>query len=348
MNRVLHLSDRWSWMGSHSGYDRFLDRLDEVESVTLRVAPRRFRWLRSNLSARLRGGAWCCSPRSQLEEKSFLDALNADPQALGHVHYAERHHPLFQEAGVDLERVVGTIHHPLSQARHWHPELLRDLGRLRTAIVLFRQGAEVLAGRSRDTRVHFIPHGVDTRFFCPNGSPTESEPSLLFVGENGRDLGTLKRVIDSVSAAHPKVCFDLVIPALHQKPRSRMALAALWGRDRIRWWSNLPDLELRERYRKATALVLPLTSSGASNTVVEALACGLPVVTGRSEGIEDYGGGSAYPLARNEQELSSLCLRYLAEPRWREDVSAAVRRFAVEQLPWERIAKLHEQVYASL
>lgn len=348
MKPVIHLSDRWNWMGAHSGYDLFLRHLQEADPAVVRVAPRPFAWLRGNLSARLRGGAWCCSPRTRLEEEALAQELRARPDAVAHLHYFERHHPFVREQEIDPARVVATVHHPLSQSLGWHAELTADLRRLNTAVVLFRQGIEEIARQSPQTRAHFIPHGVDVDFFSP-GDPLEHRPpTLLFVGENSRDLPTLRQVIEAVSAAHPHVCFDLVVPPLLVKPKTRIALRALRRNPRVRWHSRLSDAELRYAYRRATALLLPLKSSGAVNAVVEALACGLPVVSGPSEGIADYGGGSVFPLASDPSEMTALCLRYLNEPARRAQVAAASRDFALENLHWRRIARLHEEIYAAL
>ena len=54
---------------------------------------------------------------------------------------------------------------------------------------------------------------------------------------------------------------------------------------------NVSDEKLRDFYQKSYLLLMPMESCSANNSLVEALACGLPVVTTAIGGIEDYGGG---------------------------------------------------------
>ena len=107
-----------------------------------------------------------------------------------------------------------------------------------------------------------------------------------------RDVGFSKFTLLSVGHLVPRKAHDLVIRALALLPMvdlviigngpERAALAALAARlsllNRVRFVEALPQAELVKYYAAADALVLVSTREGWANVLLEALACGTPVV----------------------------------------------------------------------
>ena len=116
------------------------------------------------------------------------------------------------------------------------------------------------------------------------------------------------------------------------------------------WHDGLGDPALRTLYQGATLLLLPLACAGAVNSILEALACRLPVVTTDVGGVPDYGGGTVYPIvaAGDDDAMVALVERYLAEPDWRQAVAARCRAFAVSTLAWPLVAAAHHDAYRAL
>lgn len=97
-------------------------------------------------------------------------------------------------------------------------------------------------------------------------------------------------------------------------------------------------------------MLLPMEDSGANTAVVEALACGLPIVTTDVGGIRSYGGGSIFPVAKNNDDSGFLDLvaAYLTDDKFRATVSRESRQFAKAQLDWPVAAKEYIAAYRSL
>ena len=127
-------------------------------------------------------------------------------------------------------------------------------------------------------RVHVNRFGVDTRFW----SPVEAPPSVevLAIGNDGhRDWEALVR-------AAPGIPAPIRILTRHRPPPGLPPNVSWEDAD---WYTQVrSDAEIRELYRSATAVVVPVRDvpqpSGQSVTL-QAMACGRPVVLTRSRGL---------------------------------------------------------------
>ena len=81
----------------------------------------------------------------------------------------------------------------------------------------------------------------------------------------------------------------------------------------VEWAPPLPHPELAARLRTADVFVLPSLEDGFAQTVAEAMACGLPVVTtpntGASDLVEDGINGSVVPI-RDPSALAEAVLAW--------------------------------------
>ncbi len=155
----------------------------------------------------------------------------------------------------------------------------------------------------------------------------------------------LARVVHTLSERHPGIRFDFLVP-LHA--REDRGLAPLLKCPAVTWHAGLNDEALRSLYQQAYLLLLPMSFSGANNSIVEALATGLPIVTTDVGGIRDYGGGTIYPVVANNDDRAAVALveAYLEDPAWRNAISEKCRAFAVRELSWSLVAQKHIDIYS--
>ena len=220
--------------------------------------------------------------------------------------------------------------------------MLTRLRRLRSAIILYRADIPFFEEYVGKDRVRFVPHGVDTDFFrpAPARPATGSGPRLLVSGQFGRDFKLLRDVFRWLAPRIPGLGLDLV-GAHHAVRLVEVKELAALPNVLVHPW--VADERLLALYQSADLLVLSLSHCGANNALVEALACGLPMVATDVGGVRDYGGGRLFPItppgdvAAMAGEIEAL----LNAPEKRQVLAANGRRYAEEELTWRKSAQAH-------
>jgi polysaccharide biosynthesis protein PslH len=142
-----------------------------------------------------------------------------------------------------------------------------------------------LSGKSNVT---VVPNGVDTQYFAFEKKTFKKKKlSFVFIGNF--------RWMPNIDVLH--TLLDDVWPVLHGRfPQSDLHIV---GANIPEWAKNLTQKnvvidgvipDIRDAYRKADALIAPLSIAGGTKfKILEAFACGCPVIT-THEGIAGIGG----------------------------------------------------------
>ncbi len=351
---LLWLRESFPWMGNHSGYEQVCDTLadsllDRPQSVfkASQPLPRSIRRLLATLSGKKKWSSTYDEAGTLLELQTLWRCLRSHHN-LVHAVYAERNIGILPDWKQRLSfKLVATVHQPagLWRIQRHRPELISLLDE---AIVLSSREVayfeQYLPGH-----VHFVPHGVDIDFFCPLPDEAialkhQAPPRCVFCGTWLRDLQTLADVIDKLLAKNPSIQFDLVVPASKRKNPYFYRIAR---HAQVAWHSGISDEQLRDLYRQATLLCLPLLDCTANNALLEAIACGLPIVSNDVGGIPDYTEDSfahLLPVGDADGFVHSI-LALIDSPQECVERGKAARMFAKQQLNWETIATQTLQVY---
>jgi glycosyltransferase involved in cell wall biosynthesis len=339
----IFLSNKIPWFGTHTGYQQLPRYMQKVVPLTRVIAAKncfRERVLGKAYSF-YRGWQQRNQPDAAAEWR-FLHA-NSVPDPVKHVLHFEDHFMFFDQWTKAPRDFVATLHIPPSQ---WSREEREGLKRLSSGIVLYQRELDFFESHVGKGRVKFIRHGVDIEFFRARATPPEPT-RILFSGHYLRNIPMLARVIRKLALRHANIEFHLLVP---ESFRHLDGFAELKNVPQVIWRQKLDDEELRYLICNSWLVLLPMNDSGANTAVVEALACGTPIVTTDVGGIRDYGGGTVFPIVKNDDDdaMIDLVEEYLAHPSRREEVSRASREFAVKELAWPLIAAQHLETYETL
>ena len=184
-------------------------------------------------------------------------------------------------------------------------------------------------------RIHVLRNGVDLELFHPeNRNALRAElqlrvPTLLSVGNllgfKGHGV-----VIEALSLLRE---YELVIAGDGPDRAAFEALARECGVSaRVRFVGSLSQQDLRRYYCAADALVLASSREGWPNVLLEAMACGTPVIATEVGGVPEIvtsRNGGTVLKERSAPALARAVRELLARPPER----TATRRFA-EQFGW--------------
>jgi len=225
---------------------------------------------------------------------------------------------------------------------------------------VFRHSAYGIAGSSEALRVlrakgyvgpgRVIPQfGVDPDLFSPGVPPRDGPPVIGFVARLVEEKGLLV-LLDALATLGGAWRLHVIGSGpLEAKARRRAARLGIAGR--ITWERGIPSTQVPERLRTFTLLVQPSLTrrhwkEQFGRAIVEAMACGVPVVGSASAEIPNVIGDAGLVVPEGDPlALREAIARLLADPGLRTDLARRGRARALECYTHQRIAEQTVGVY---
>ena len=201
-------------------------------------------------------------------------------------------------------------------------------------------------------KITVIYNGVDHQKFRPNGSTASEFPYLLYVGSE-RPRKNLRRLINVFAEIKKLPQFgDLKLvkvgkpgrsPALRQNTLNMVKQAGLEGE--VIFSEQVEDKSLQAFYSSARALVYPSLYEGFGLPVLEAMACGCPVITSNVSSLPEVSGDATLLIdPYSEHALYHAILRILSDLALRNHlISRGLER--ASHFSWENAAEATLEVY---
>jgi glycosyltransferase involved in cell wall biosynthesis len=237
--------------------------------------------------------------------------------------------------------LVVTFHAPIEKTGPHRFDIYPKGLDIDIAVVLATSETKPMQRFIESQKIVYIPHGIDTDRFRPDGHMLNpAKMLLLIVGHYMRDWVVIHRTIDEINQRGLNVEFHVVEPHDGFRPY-------FTGCANVMYHSQISETELIHLYRSADALFLPATNATANNAILEALACGTPVISTLIGGIPDYvndESGWLLPLGDADGHVNLIAsLATNRELAWKRRQAARAQALKFD---WRRIAEQMVALYA--
>jgi glycosyltransferase involved in cell wall biosynthesis len=206
---------------------------------------------------------------------------------------------------------------------------------------------------SRDERIEITWNGVDPHLFCLDTHNSADPNRLLYVGRlaPGKGLRDLVQALELVILQYPEVRISLAGDGpLRGEITSLIKRSGLEENMKL-----LGHVDSRERlcalYQRAWGLILSSRHESLPTVILEAMACGTPVIATRvgsvMDVISDGVSGILVPPRAPEQMAEAIC-RLLGDAALRARLGATARHTVEERFSWQAVGSNYLRCYQTL
>jgi glycosyltransferase involved in cell wall biosynthesis len=186
-------------------------------------------------------------------------------------------------------------------------------------------------------KIKVVPNYVDTDRFHPMPAVETIRGRVCFVGR-----------------LHPVKNLDMLIEAVSQIPEASLVLIGQGAqrqklekltRDRkanVRFMGVLPQNQIPLDINRSEMFVLPSSSEGHPKALIEAMACGLPVIGANSPGIREliHHGKTGWLCEADSNGIRTAIQSLMASPHLRAELGRNARQFVLENFTLDRIVEV--------
>lgn len=259
--------------------------------------------------------------------------------------------------------VVATVHHPITidrelalaaapdrreraRLRRWYAftrmqgRVARRLPRLLTVSEASR-GDVCRAFGVPEHRVGIVHNGVDAELFRPLPAISKVPGRIVALVSADLPMKGVVHLVEALAKVRTEREADLVLVGKGAaSPRLEAAARKYGVEDAIHVAGRVDNLELVEHYARAQVAVVPSLYEGFSFPAVQAMSCGVPLVTTTGGALPEVVGDAALLVPPGDAgALAGAIARLLDDERLRDRAGEAGRARVLDRFTWRCAAE---------
>ena len=271
--------------------------------------------------------------------------------------------------------VLSTIHHPITvdrrleiahartlwesfSMRRWYAftKMQSRVARRMNHIMTVSESSKVdiAADHKVDPEhIHVVPVGVDPEVFRPVPGVRRVPGRIVTTASADVAMKGLKYLLEAVAKLKTERNVELVIIG---RPAEGSASADLFAElgltDCVSWVHGVSDERIVELYSEAQVAVVPSLYEGFSLPAIEAMSCGVPLVTTTGGALPEVAGShgeTCFQVPPGDSEaLAAMLGTVLDQHDVRDRVGANGRQRVIDQWSWRHTAEQTVDQYRAL
>jgi glycosyltransferase involved in cell wall biosynthesis len=221
------------------------------------------------------------------------------------------------------------------------------------AVVANSRGLADLSRRADPVPVRVIPNGIEVDLFRPPDAPPSSpeRPFAFIFAGRFQSQKNLFFLMDRLKELQEVASRPFIVHMVGDGPLKadlKRYAARLGLQNCLIWHGWVGKEALRTLYQSADCCVNPALTEGMPNTVLEAMASGLPVVASQVPGNLDLvkPGETGFLVSLNNALEFTLALKTILDhPELGQYLGKAGRELVVRDFSWKEVAKAYLNLF---
>ncbi|MEM2373361.1 MAG: GT4 family glycosyltransferase PelF [Thermoproteota archaeon] len=196
-------------------------------------------------------------------------------------------------------------------------------------------------------KIKVVPNGVDLKEFSPGEFRKAERKKIIFIGRlfPNKGIQYLVEAAPIILARHPDVEF-IIIGKGPMETELKKLIGRLNVEHAFRFLGIVPSIP--EIMRECDIFVRPSLTEGMPLTILEAMACGLPIIAskipGTSEVVKDGETGILIKPG-DVKQLSDAVIKLIEDENYAKRIRARAYEFIRNHYSWDRIAEEYLKIY---
>jgi len=218
------------------------------------------------------------------------------------------------------------------------------------AVVACSSGLKDMALKTADNiNIHVIPDGVDLARFHPEEKKDIKSVRILAIGRliprKGFDC-LIRSLPEVVKVIQKDFCVEIVGDGPLRSELTNLA-KELHVSDKVIFAGSVPYDQLHEKYQQADVFILSSLAEGMPLVVLEAMACGLPILATKVQGVDELvwvGVNGFLFKPADHQTLSQQITELISNDGIRQQMGKESLKI-VQRYSWSNITEEYVNLY---